>query len=207
MLVGILVVEGNWVEQLYVEPSMTGRGIGAGLVKVAKREHPEGLRLWTFASNVRASGSTSDTASSRASAPTDGTTRRARRTSCTSGVAGTSSAGETVAAVDEPRDPRHDLLPRARSLQGRSENRRLATSCQPFLDGAPAPEERSAAQRHTCPPPASTERGRKPDRRRRYLGAEVAPAAPRLSVDDERGARILVSRQRAGDRSASFRHR
>ena len=53
-LVGILVLDGPWIDQLYVEPTMTGRGIGASLVKLAKRERPEGLWLWTFASNVGA---------------------------------------------------------------------------------------------------------------------------------------------------------
>jgi len=52
--VGILVLDGEWVDQLYVEPTMTGQGIGAQLVRVAKRERPAGLRLWTFASNTRA---------------------------------------------------------------------------------------------------------------------------------------------------------
>jgi hypothetical protein len=33
------------------KPTSTGRGIGAGLVKMAKRERPQGLQLWTFASN------------------------------------------------------------------------------------------------------------------------------------------------------------
>jgi ribosomal protein S18 acetylase RimI-like enzyme len=33
---------------------MTGRGIGAELLAVAKRQHPDGLRLWTFASNIGA---------------------------------------------------------------------------------------------------------------------------------------------------------
>ena len=53
-LVGILVLAGPWLEQLYVEPTLTGRGIGASLVKLAKRERPDGLRLWTFASNAGA---------------------------------------------------------------------------------------------------------------------------------------------------------
>jgi GNAT superfamily N-acetyltransferase len=53
-LVGIMVLSGPWLEQLYVEPTMTGRGIGARLMELAKRERPDGLRLWTFASNGRA---------------------------------------------------------------------------------------------------------------------------------------------------------
>src|SRR5215203_7108275 len=35
-LVGILVLDGRWLDQLYIEPTMTGRGIGADLVKLAK---------------------------------------------------------------------------------------------------------------------------------------------------------------------------
>ena len=53
-LVGILVLDGPWIDQLYVEPTMTGRGIGARLVTLAKRERPEELRLWTFESNAGA---------------------------------------------------------------------------------------------------------------------------------------------------------
>ena len=53
-LLGILVLDGSWVDQLYVEPQMTGQGIGAELLQLAKRERPLGLRLWTFASNTRA---------------------------------------------------------------------------------------------------------------------------------------------------------
>jgi ribosomal protein S18 acetylase RimI-like enzyme len=36
---------------LYVRPDLTGRGIGATLIRLAKRERPAGLRLLTFASN------------------------------------------------------------------------------------------------------------------------------------------------------------
>ena len=53
-LAGIMVLDGPWVDQLYVEPTMTGRGIGAGLLNMAKRERQAGLRLWTFVSNTGA---------------------------------------------------------------------------------------------------------------------------------------------------------
>jgi GNAT superfamily N-acetyltransferase len=53
-LLGMLVINREWIEQLYVDPDLTGHGVGAELVAVAKRERPTGLRLWTFASNERA---------------------------------------------------------------------------------------------------------------------------------------------------------
>ena len=51
-LVGMLVLDEDWVEQLYVEPALTSQGIGGKLVALAKRERPSGLRLWTFESNL-----------------------------------------------------------------------------------------------------------------------------------------------------------
>jgi GNAT superfamily N-acetyltransferase len=53
-LAGILVLDGEFVDQLYVEPGLTGRGIGSALLAVAKRERPRGLRLWTFQTNTGA---------------------------------------------------------------------------------------------------------------------------------------------------------
>ena len=52
--VGMLVLDDEWVDQLSVEPALTGRGIGEELIALAKRERPGGLRLWTFKANVRA---------------------------------------------------------------------------------------------------------------------------------------------------------
>jgi ribosomal protein S18 acetylase RimI-like enzyme len=48
---GLLVLRGDWIDQLYLDPDLTGRGIGAQLLDLAKRERPHGLRLWTFVSN------------------------------------------------------------------------------------------------------------------------------------------------------------
>ena len=53
-IVGFLLLEGDWISQLYLGPSWTGRGIGGRLVEIAKRRRPEGLQLWTFQSNRRA---------------------------------------------------------------------------------------------------------------------------------------------------------
>lgn len=54
VLLALLVLEQDWVDQLYVEPTLTGRGIGSDLITLAKRERPVGLRLWTFESNLGA---------------------------------------------------------------------------------------------------------------------------------------------------------
>ncbi len=53
-LIGILVLDGSWIAQLYVDSSLTGQGIGSQLIEFAKRARPEGLQLWTFASNLGA---------------------------------------------------------------------------------------------------------------------------------------------------------
>ena len=53
-IVGLLVLAGDWLEQLYLEPDATGRGIGTVLVDHAKQVRPEGLQLWTFESNLGA---------------------------------------------------------------------------------------------------------------------------------------------------------
>jgi GNAT superfamily N-acetyltransferase len=44
----------GWIEHLYVTPAWQGRGIGSALLARAMSEHPGGLDLWVFESNVRA---------------------------------------------------------------------------------------------------------------------------------------------------------
>jgi len=53
-IVGVMLLKDDWIEQLYLDPGWTGRGIGSTLVDVAKRCRPDGLQLWTFQSNRRA---------------------------------------------------------------------------------------------------------------------------------------------------------
>lgn len=54
VLCGLLVLDGDWVDQFYVEPLATGRGTGTLLLDAAIRRRPGGLRLWCFAANVKA---------------------------------------------------------------------------------------------------------------------------------------------------------
>ena len=54
MILGMMVIDDGWVDQLYVRPGWTGRGLGSSLVELAKGRHPQGLTLWTFAAHVRA---------------------------------------------------------------------------------------------------------------------------------------------------------
>jgi ribosomal protein S18 acetylase RimI-like enzyme len=49
-----MVLDGDWVGQLYLDPGSIGRGLGTRLLELAKARRPGGLQLWTFASNVRA---------------------------------------------------------------------------------------------------------------------------------------------------------
>lgn len=50
-VVGLLVLDGGELEQLYLDPSWRGRGVGDRFVDLAKRQRPEGLGLWTFQVN------------------------------------------------------------------------------------------------------------------------------------------------------------
>lgn len=50
-VVGLLVLDGEELEQLYLDPSWRGRGLGDRFVDLAKKQRPEGLGLWTFQVN------------------------------------------------------------------------------------------------------------------------------------------------------------
>lgn len=54
VVIGLLALEDDWVEQLYLAPGRTGEGIGAELLALAKARRLAGLQLWAFQSNVRA---------------------------------------------------------------------------------------------------------------------------------------------------------
>ena len=50
-IVGLMVLAGEWLDQLYVDPARTASGVGSALITEAKRLRPGGLQLWTFVSN------------------------------------------------------------------------------------------------------------------------------------------------------------
>ena len=47
-LVAMLVLDGDDLDQVYVDPDLTGGGIGSSLVRFAQSRRPEGLSLWAF---------------------------------------------------------------------------------------------------------------------------------------------------------------
>jgi chorismate mutase/GNAT superfamily N-acetyltransferase len=53
-VVALLLLEGDWLHSLYVDPATTGQGIGATMLDLAKSLRPGGLGLWVFETNTRA---------------------------------------------------------------------------------------------------------------------------------------------------------
>ncbi|MEU5889932.1 GNAT family N-acetyltransferase [Streptomyces sp. NPDC047461] len=50
-IVGVMVLNGELLSQLYLAPDWRGRGIGDRFVELAKERSPQGLHLWTFQVN------------------------------------------------------------------------------------------------------------------------------------------------------------
>ncbi|SNX57675.1 N-acetylglutamate synthase-like GNAT family acetyltransferase [Streptomyces sp. TLI_55] len=50
-IVGIMVLNGDLLSQLYLAPDRRGQGIGDRFVALAKERSPQGLQLWTFQVN------------------------------------------------------------------------------------------------------------------------------------------------------------
>lgn len=47
----LLVLDEDWIDQLYVRPDASGLGIGTRMIELAKELCPDGLQLRTFATN------------------------------------------------------------------------------------------------------------------------------------------------------------
>ncbi|WP_030872634.1 GNAT family N-acetyltransferase [Streptomyces sp. NRRL F-2747] len=53
-VVGVMVLKGKELKQLYLDPAWRGRGLGDRFMALAKRKQPDGLTLWTFQVNTSA---------------------------------------------------------------------------------------------------------------------------------------------------------
>ena len=53
-ILALMVLDDEWIDQLYVDPASLRMGIGTALIEQAKRRRPTELKLWTFQSNVDA---------------------------------------------------------------------------------------------------------------------------------------------------------
>ncbi len=53
-VVGLMVLGGEELKQLYLDPSWWGRGLGDQFMNLAKEQRPDGLTLWTFQVNTSA---------------------------------------------------------------------------------------------------------------------------------------------------------
>ncbi|MEV7617589.1 GNAT family N-acetyltransferase [Streptomyces sp. NPDC089799] len=50
-VVGVMVLHGAELQQLYLDPEWRGRGLGDRFIALAKERRPDGLALWTFQVN------------------------------------------------------------------------------------------------------------------------------------------------------------
>src|SRR5579871_2629738 len=53
-VLGFIALQDEWVEQLYIDPSIWRAGVGSMLLNHAKQRRPKGLKLWTFQRNALA---------------------------------------------------------------------------------------------------------------------------------------------------------
>ena len=53
-ILGYAMLDGSWLNALYVGPQRQGGGVGSALLDLVKAQRPDGFGLWVFASNDRA---------------------------------------------------------------------------------------------------------------------------------------------------------
>ena len=53
-VVGVMAVDEQWLDDLYVTPDHAGQGVGSALLDLAKALRPDGFELWVFEVNAPA---------------------------------------------------------------------------------------------------------------------------------------------------------
>ncbi|GGT12654.1 GNAT family N-acetyltransferase [Streptomyces chromofuscus] len=53
-VVGVMVLDGDQLSQLYLDPGWRGQGLGDRFLRLARQRRPHGLTLWTFQVNTPA---------------------------------------------------------------------------------------------------------------------------------------------------------
>jgi chorismate mutase/GNAT superfamily N-acetyltransferase len=153
-VVGYALVDGGWLDHLYVAPEHAGHGIGSALLDLVKSLRPSGFALWVFESNeparrfYRRHGLVE-------LETTDGSTNDERRPDVRMAWEGSDPMAYLRAQVDEADDELAMLLARRAALTARIQDHKEV----PGHEGRDPAREAEIVQRLLAKAPALGEDG------------------------------------------------